>query len=66
MNKLTVLEIFAGADGFLSPDRVRLDLHGLSFVDADGVQFLEGLIRDGASVIACSAFVAELLRLEGR
>ena len=45
--------------------RVRLDLFGLTFVDAEGARFLEGLIRDGASVIACSGFVAELLHLEG-
>jgi hypothetical protein len=50
----------------VSPDRVRLDLLGLTFVDAEGVRFLDGLIRDGARVIACSGFVAELLRRDGR
>ena len=47
------------------PDRVRLDLLGLTFVDAEGARCLEDLIRGGASVIACSGFVAELLHLEG-
>ena len=31
----------------VSPDRVRLDLHGLTFVDAEGARFLASLIRDG-------------------
>ena len=50
----------------VSPDRVRLDLHGLTFVDAEGARFLDSLIRDGVRVIAGSGFVAELLRLDGR
>ncbi len=48
-----------------SMDRVRLDLFGVTFVDAEGARLLENLIRDGATVIACSGFVAELLHLEG-
>jgi ABC-type transporter Mla MlaB component len=48
----------------VSPDRVRLDLHGLTFVDAEGARFLASLIHDGARVIACSGFVAEMLQLE--
>ena len=47
-------------------DRVRLDLGELTFVDAAGARFLEVLIRDGARVIACSLFVAEMLHLERR
>ena len=46
-------------------DRVQLDLGDLTFVDAAGARFLGALIRDGARVIACSGFVAELLQLEG-
>ena len=46
-------------------DRVRLDLRGLTYVDAAGASFLEGLIRDGARVVACSGFVAEMLHLKG-
>jgi hypothetical protein len=46
-----------------SPDHARLDLHRLSFVDAEGARFLASLIRDGARVIACSRFVAEILHL---
>jgi hypothetical protein len=49
----------------VSLDRVRLDLFDLTFVDAEGARFLGSLIRDGARVIACSGFVAELLHLEG-
>ncbi len=48
----------------VSPDRLRLDLHGLIFVDAEGARFLAGLIRDGARVIACSGFVSEILNLK--
>jgi hypothetical protein len=45
----------------IPPDRVCLDLSGLTFVDAEGASFLKRLIRDGTRVIACSGFVAELL-----
>jgi hypothetical protein len=46
------------------PDRVRLDLCALTFVDAEGARFLTGLISAGARVVACSGFVAEVLQLE--
>lgn len=46
------------------PERVNLDLAGLTFVDAEGARFLNGLIGDGARVIACSGFVSEMLRHE--
>jgi hypothetical protein len=49
----------------ISADRVRFDLVGLTFIDAEGAQFLERLIRDGARVVACSPFAAEMLQLEG-
>jgi hypothetical protein len=45
-------------------DRVRLDLCDLTFVDEAGARFLEGLIHDGARIIACSGYVAELLHFE--
>jgi hypothetical protein len=48
----------------ISADRVRLDLDDLTFADEAGVRFLESLIRDGARIIACSGFVAELLHFE--
>ena len=48
------------------PDCVLLDLRGLNFVDPEGAQFLARLIGDGARVIACTGFVAEMLHLEGR
>jgi anti-anti-sigma regulatory factor len=49
----------------VSLDRVRLDLSSLTFVDAEGARYLASLVRDGARVIACSEFVAEMLHLEG-
>jgi hypothetical protein len=48
----------------VSPARVRLDLHDLTFVDVEGARYLACLIRDGARVIACSGFVAEVLELK--
>ncbi len=48
----------------VTPAAVRLDLLGLNYVDPEGSRFLAGLIRDGASVTACSGFVAEMLQLE--
>ena len=39
-----------------------LDLSGLTFVDAAGLEVLATLIRDGAVVSACSDYVAELLQ----
>jgi ABC-type transporter Mla MlaB component len=49
-----------------TPDRVCLDLCDLTYIDAAGARFLTSLIRDGARVIACSRFVAEMLHLNGR
>lgn len=48
------------------PDRILLDLRTLIFVDPAGVRFLDRLIRDGAKVIGCSGFVAELLQIAGK
>ena len=54
------------ASPWLHHDRVCLDLCDLTFIDAAGARFLASLIRDGARVIACSGFVAEMLHLKGR
>jgi anti-anti-sigma regulatory factor len=43
------------------PTGLRLDLTALTFIDEAGAQFLDSLIRQGATVIACSPFVAEML-----
>jgi hypothetical protein len=45
-------------------DDLHLDLSDLTFVDAAGARFLAVLIRRGARVVSCSAFVAELLQLQ--
>ena len=42
--------------------RVGLDLSDVSYVDEAGTKSLRSLARRGASLIGCSAFVAELLR----
>ena len=49
----------------INPDRVHLDLAGLTFVDEEGARSLQGLLRAGARVLACSRYVAEMLNLVG-
>jgi anti-anti-sigma regulatory factor len=41
---------------------VRLDLDGLSFVDAAGILAIRGLMRRGVVIATSSLFVRELLR----
>jgi hypothetical protein len=43
-------------------NRIGLDLSALTFVDAAGERLLRDLIGRGNDVVACSGFVAELLR----
>jgi anti-anti-sigma regulatory factor len=45
---------------------LQIDLQSVTFVDGAGVQLLRDLTRRGIRISACSALVAELLRLEGR
>jgi hypothetical protein len=45
------------------PDRVRLDLAAVSYVDAAGADLLGELTRRGMTIAACSGFVAEILAL---
>jgi ABC-type transporter Mla MlaB component len=44
--------------------KLQLDLSNVSFVDAAGVELLEGLLARGAEIVACSSFVREMLNLE--
>jgi ABC-type transporter Mla MlaB component len=48
------------------PDRLRLDLSAVTFVDGPGVALLRDLIGRGARLAACSGLVLELLHGEGR
>lgn len=50
--------LFIAADA-ISP--ARLDLSGLTFVDASGVELLQDLLRRGARFESCAPYVAELL-----
>jgi hypothetical protein len=50
------------ASGTKPFDRTRLDLSALTFVDAAGAGLLRELIGQGIEIIACSSYVAELLR----
>ncbi len=43
--------------------RTCLDLFGLTFADAEGAALLRELIRNGALVVGCSSYIAELLQL---
>jgi ABC-type transporter Mla MlaB component len=49
-----------------SPDRLRLDLSAVTFVDGPGVALLRDLLGRGATLVACSGLVAELLHGEAR
>src|SRR5436305_1541378 len=51
------LEALGDADG----STLRLDLAGVSFIDAAGAELLEHLLRRGAALAAASNYVAELL-----
>jgi hypothetical protein len=46
----------------VSSGRTRLDLSALTFVDAAGERLLRDLLGRGIEVVACSNYVAELLR----
>ena len=43
---------------------VMLDLSGLTFADAAGVATLRELIQQGATIGACSGYIAALLQME--
>jgi ABC-type transporter Mla MlaB component len=43
------------------PSGLSLDLSGMTFVDAAGVQLLAELMRRGAMIHGCNGFIAELL-----
>jgi ABC-type transporter Mla MlaB component len=49
-----------------SPDRLRLDLSAVTFVDGPGVVLLSDLLGRGVTLSACSGLVAELLHREAR
>jgi anti-anti-sigma regulatory factor len=50
------------AAGMDPSSRISLDLSALTFVDAAGEGLLRDLIGRGLAVVACSGYVAELLR----
>lgn len=43
--------------------RLTLDLAGVSFIDRKGVAFFHRLATRGVSIVNCSGFVAELLKV---
>jgi hypothetical protein len=50
------------ASGTDPTGRASLDLSTLTFVDAAGEELLRELIGQGIELVACSSYVAELLR----
>jgi hypothetical protein len=40
---------------------LRLDLATVTFVDSIGLTLLDDLVRQGATIVGCSGFVADLL-----
>jgi ABC-type transporter Mla MlaB component len=44
------------------PSGLHLNLSAVTFIDSAGINLLGDLIRRGATISACSGFVAELLR----
>jgi ABC-type transporter Mla MlaB component len=49
-----------------SPDRLRLDLSAVTFVDGPGLALVRDLLGRGATLAGCSRLVAELLYGEKR
>ena len=58
---LEELRTACGAGG-TPPSGLSFDLAALTFIDAASAQWLDALIRQGATVTACSRFVAEMLK----
>jgi hypothetical protein len=48
----------------IPPSCLRLDLGAVSFIDSAGVKLLDELIRRGATIVACSGFLVEMLNLD--
>jgi anti-anti-sigma regulatory factor len=46
--------------------RITLDLSGVTFVDAAGVELLQTLARDRVALVGCSIFVVGLLSARPR
>jgi ABC-type transporter Mla MlaB component len=51
-------------EGHGQPERIHLDLSGLTYADQAGAMLLKDLVRRGITVSSCSGFIAQLLRLE--
>jgi ABC-type transporter Mla MlaB component len=40
---------------------LRLDLTDVTFVDSTGLKLLDDLVREGATIVGCSGFIADLM-----
>jgi hypothetical protein len=52
----------ACGSGGSTPSRLFFDLAALTYIDTASAQWLDAMIRQGATVTACSRFVAEMLK----
>ena len=59
---IEVRDAFAHQEG-RSTTRTYLDLSELTFADQAGAELLRDLVRKGVEIVACSSYVAELLRV---
>jgi anti-anti-sigma regulatory factor len=61
-----VAEIRASLAAIPRRRKPRIDLAGVTFVDAEGADLLAALRRDGIQIVSPSPFVDELLSLHAR
>lgn len=54
----------AWTEGKRNSSRVNLDLRGITFMDAAGIDLIRSLVDAGAHLQNCSNFVSELLQRE--
>ena len=55
-------ELQRSINGFTNT--IKLDLSALTFADAAGTQVLAELIRNGATLSACSGYISALMHVE--
>ena len=56
-----VPEVRSAIDAIPDGHARKLDLGGVTFVDAEGAELISMLRRDGIEIVSCSHFLADLL-----
>jgi hypothetical protein len=44
--------------------RIHLDLDAVTFLDESGAELMRELVRQGTTIVRCSEFIAQLLRMD--